>query len=102
MRGPRADGRVGLTTMLGRNWEPAKATIIEARQTLGGMQETPSFKFGVDVEIPGKPSFRTKMRSPFFASHFFPPKRGQVVPVPADAERKKAKFDLQPKTTARQ
>ena len=86
MRGPRADGRVGLTTMLGRNWEPAKATIIEA----------------VDVEIPGKPSFRTKMRSPFFASHFFPPKRGQVVPVPADAERKKAKFDLQPKTTARQ
>jgi hypothetical protein len=80
--------------MLGRNWEPARATIVEAKQTMGGMQETPRFKFVVDVEIPGKASFRTKMKSPLFATHFFPPKRGQVVPVLADAEGKKAKFDL--------
>jgi hypothetical protein len=72
------------------------ATIVEVKQTLGGRQETPTFKFVIDVEVPGKASFRTKMRSPFFATHFFPPRRGQVVPVLADAGRQKAKWDMSP------
>jgi putative oligomerization/nucleic acid binding protein len=91
--------------MLGRNWEPAKATIIEKKKMILGTDHgsgnPPRYKFVVDVEVPGKPPFRTTMKSPLvttdqsslWGNKFIPPAPGQVVSVRADSERRKAKWD---------
>jgi hypothetical protein len=88
--------------MLGRDWEPAKATIVEKHAMLLGSGDNHTrFKFVVDVEIPGKPPFRTKMKSPsWMPDKFFAPFPGQVVPVLADAKREKAKWDRSPEANA--
>jgi hypothetical protein len=87
--------------MLGRNWESAKGTIVERKASvLGSGDGHTRFKFVVDVEIPGKPGFRTKMKSPsWMPDKFFAPSPGQVVPLLADAEHEKAKWDRSPEAT---
>lgn len=84
--------------MFSRSWEPAKATIVERHKLLfssgpDSFQKT-RFKFVLDVEVPGKPPFRTILKSPsWLPDKFVTPAAGQVVPVKADAERQKAKWD---------
>ena len=88
-------------TVFSRSWEPAKATIVEKRKLLttsetNGFQKA-RFKFVLDVEVPGKPSFRTTLKSPsLMPDKFVNPALGQIVPVKADAERQKAKWDRSP------
>lgn len=52
--------------MLGRDWEPGKATIVERKKMILGTDHgsgsTPRYKFVVDVEVAGKPPFRTLMK----------------------------------------
>jgi hypothetical protein len=91
--------------MLGRNWVPAKGTIVERKKLILGTDHgsgnTPRYKFVVDVEVPDKPPFRTTMKSPvittdqssLWGNKFIPPHPGQVVPVQADPESRKAKWD---------
>jgi hypothetical protein len=91
--------------MLGRNWVPAKGTIVERKKLILGTDHgsgnTPRYKFVVDVEVPGKPPFRTTLKSPvmttdqssLWGNKFIPPRPGQVVPVQADPESGKAKWD---------
>src|SRR2546423_10207503 len=91
--------------MLGRSWEPGKATIVEKKKMILGTDHgsgnPPRYKFVVDVEVPGKPPFRTTMKSPLVTTDqsslrgnkFIPPAPGQVVPVKVDAARQKAKWD---------
>ena len=46
------------------------------------------------MEVPGKPPFRTEMRSPLtLPDKFLAPRPGQVVPVKVNVKRQKAKFD---------
>ena len=84
--------------MLSRSWEPAKARIVERHKLLfssetNGFQKS-RFKFVLEVEVPGKPPFRTTLKSPsFLPDKFINPAPGQIVPVKADAERQKAKWD---------
>ena len=91
--------------MLDRDWEAGKATIVERKKMILGTDHgsgnPPRYKFIVVVEVAGKPPFRTTMKSPLittdqsslWGNKFIPPHPGQVVPVKADAERKKAKWD---------
>jgi hypothetical protein len=91
--------------VLGRDWEPAKATIGERKKLILGTDHgsgnPPRYKFVVDVEVPGKPPFRTTMKSPLMTTDqsslrgnkFIPPHPGQVIPVKADPESGKAKWD---------
>jgi hypothetical protein len=90
--------------MLGRNWEPAKGTIVERKKMIIGTDfgsgNPARYKFVVDVEVPGKAPFRTTMKGPssdgsssLTGTTFISPHPGQVVPVKADAERQKAKWD---------
>ena len=90
---------------MGRSWEPGNATIVERKKLILGTDHgsgnPPRYKFVVDVEVPGKPPFRTTMKSPMmttdqsslWGNKFIPPHPGQVVPVKADVEGKKAKWD---------
>ena len=91
--------------MLGRDWEPGKGTIVERKKMILGTDHgsgnPPRYKFVVDVEVPGKPVFRTTMKSPLmttdqsslWGNKSIPPHPGQVVPVQADPEGKKANWD---------
>jgi hypothetical protein len=91
--------------MFNRSWESGTATIVERKKMILGTDHgsgnPPRYKFVVDVEVPGKPPFRTTMKSPLmttdqsslWGNKFIPPHPGQVVPVKADPEGKKAKWD---------
>jgi hypothetical protein len=87
--------------MRSRSWEPAKATIVERHKLLFSSQtdgfQKSRFKFVLEVEVPGKPPFRTTLKSPsWLPDKFINPAPGQIVPVKADAERQKAKWDRSP------
>jgi hypothetical protein len=87
--------------MLGRSWVRGEATIVEKKKMILGTDHgsgnPPRYKF----VVPGKPPFRTTMKSPLmttdqsslWGNKFIPPQPGQVVPVKADPEGKKAKWD---------
>jgi hypothetical protein len=85
-----------------RSWEPGKATVVERKAMLLGSGDNHTrFKFVLDVEVPNKPAFRTTLKSPsWMPDKFFTPWPGQVVPVLADAERQKAKWDRSPEANA--
>ena len=90
---------------MARSWEPGTATIVERKKMILGTDHgsgnPPRYKFVVDVEVPGKPPFRTTMKSPLmttdqsslWGNKFVPPRPGQTVPVKADPDGKKAKWD---------
>jgi hypothetical protein len=88
--------------MLGRSWEPGKATVVEKKAMLLGSGDNHTrFKFVLEVEVPDKAPFRTTLKSPsWMPDKFFAPFPGQIVPVLADADRQKAKWDRSPEANA--
>jgi hypothetical protein len=81
--------------VFGSSWEDGTATIVEARVTSVETSESPaSHEYVADVEVPGKPPFRTTMKDPSFAVvNFLSPRPGQVMQAKIDVKRQKAKFD---------
>jgi hypothetical protein len=70
------------------------ATIVEKRLAQAEYRDEGNrYEYVVDVEVPGKPAFRTTMRDPTAVRGYFPPRPGQRVRVMVDVKRQKAKFD---------
>lgn len=81
--------------MFGRSWESGTATIVESHKMREGeFGHTSQYRFLAEVQVPGKPSFRARMRSPLMLpDRFLAPRPGQVVAVKVNVKRQKAKFD---------
>jgi hypothetical protein len=78
----------------GSGTDDGMATVVEKRLTQAEYRDEGNrYEYVVDVEIPGKPSFRTTMRDPAAVRGYFPPGPGQRVRVMVDVKRQKAKFD---------
>jgi hypothetical protein len=83
-----------LSNRRGKSWEDGTVTIVEKHVTQAEAGDAGNrHKYVVDVEVPGKPPFRTTMRDPTAVRNYFPPRPGQTVRAMVDVKRQKAKFD---------
>jgi hypothetical protein len=78
--------------MFGRNWEPATARIVAKKFKEGG-ERSGVWEYVADVTPQSGSVFRTKLKQPPLMSHVVWLQEGEVVPVLADPNRQRAKFD---------
>jgi hypothetical protein len=80
--------------MFGKDWEPAKATIVDTHiKSTSGDGMTVNREFSADVVQASGESFRALIQSPTIATNFWDPSIGDVVGVLVDPKSKKVKFD---------
>jgi hypothetical protein len=80
--------------MFGRDWQPARATIL-ARRNIPRNQTTSSEEFIADIQPDaGGPLFRATFRGPLSSTGFRAPDVGDVAPVFCDVKHQKVKFDV--------
>ncbi len=83
-----------LSSRRGSASDHGTATIVEKHLTQAeSRDEGNRYEYVVEVEVPGKPAFRTTMSDPAAVEGYFPPRPGQSVRVMVDVKRQTAKFD---------
>ncbi len=78
--------------MLGRNWEPATATIV-AKKYKESSGTSGVYEYVADISPGSGAPFRTKLKQPPLMSHVVRLTEGDVVNVLADVKHQDAKFD---------
>jgi hypothetical protein len=82
-----------MAAMLGRNWEPATATIV-AKKFHESSGSSGVWEYVADISpASGDAPFRTTLKQPTLMSHVVRLAEGEVVNVLADVEHQDAKFD---------
>ncbi|HWK15986.1 MAG TPA: hypothetical protein VNR66_00885 [Solirubrobacteraceae bacterium] len=78
--------------MFGRDWEPATAKIV-AKKYHESDDVSGTWEYVADITPRSGSPFRTTLKQPPFMSHVVRLNEGDTVPVLADVEHQKAKFD---------
>lgn len=79
--------------MFGKNWTPARGTIVERRGTTTGDGAVTNYEFVVDVTTQSGETFRAKVEEPRIATDFKDPTNGMTVDVEYDPKSRKVRFD---------